>query len=187
MRDFETINKFLTECYANPSAIDQGLVQQIRNCTMGAGGHAAFASILWSPPVTVQLPGQLDKERQEADFEACLRALQCDVLLIYGADDPWCKPAFAKRILQSLEKRTVGSVQRYVELSRVGHCPNHEAPNAVSRILTAWLKTHDRSTASLVTGKQEVVQEAWGETVVQERAAADIPLSWAERLATSIV
>lgn len=28
-------------------------MNQIRGCTEGKGGHAAFASILWSPPATL--------------------------------------------------------------------------------------------------------------------------------------
>ena len=39
------------------------------------------------------------------DFNECLRVLQCDVLLIFGKDDPWCKPVFAKRYLHDLSKR----------------------------------------------------------------------------------
>jgi len=51
MRDLNTIRKFLDNSYANRAAFDEELVQQIRDCTEGSGGHAAFASILWSPPV----------------------------------------------------------------------------------------------------------------------------------------
>jgi pimeloyl-ACP methyl ester carboxylesterase len=182
----------LNNCYVNEEAFDEGLMQQIRDCTSGSGGHAAFASILWSPPVTVQLPGQTE----EANFEACLQALQSDVLLVFGRDDPWCTPFIAKRMLQKLSERSAIQVEqlrvteRYVELSRVGHCPNHEAPKAVSQLLTAWWEAEDRSTASLVDPQQgdtAVVQEAWGETVVQERAREDIPLTFAERLAVTFV
>ena len=30
-------------------------MKQIRACTEGPGGHAAFASILWSPPASIEV------------------------------------------------------------------------------------------------------------------------------------
>lgn len=135
MRDYSTIQQFLLSTYVNPSAFDTSLVEQIRSTTEGRGGHAAFASILWSPPVTVELPS----EALTDDYYDCLEQIKCDVLLVFGRDDPWCKPAFAKRMLQSLQKRDLCSSgvlsQRFVELSNVGHCPNHEAPKATAFVL----------------------------------------------------
>jgi len=52
IRDLNTIEKYLANAYANRAAFDEELMQQIRGCTEGKGGHAAFASILWSPPAT---------------------------------------------------------------------------------------------------------------------------------------
>jgi hypothetical protein len=51
MRDFGTIRRFLENSYYSSEAYDDELVRQIRACTEGSGGHAAFASIMWSPPV----------------------------------------------------------------------------------------------------------------------------------------
>jgi hypothetical protein len=128
MRDRDTITKFLDTTYVNREAwYNTSLPDQVRACTEGPGGHAAFASILWSPPVTVALP---DGSNDQANFYDCLGALQCDVLLCFGRDDPWCKPAFAKRMLNRLQERKCSMdetdqrsiTQRYVELSNVGHC-----------------------------------------------------------------
>ena len=130
MRDRDTITKFLDTTYVNREAwYNTSLPDQVRACTEGPGGHAAFASILWSPPVTVALP---DGSNDQANFYDCLGALQCDVLLCFGRDDPWCKPAFAKRMLNRLQERKCSMdetdqrsiTQRYVELSNVGHCPS---------------------------------------------------------------
>lgn len=54
IRDLNTIEKYLDTAYARKEAFDNDLMQQIRGCTLGDGGHAAFASILWSPPLKVQ-------------------------------------------------------------------------------------------------------------------------------------
>ena len=54
IRDLNTIEKYLDNAYARKEAFDDTLMHQIRGCTLGNGGHAAFASILWSPPLKVQ-------------------------------------------------------------------------------------------------------------------------------------
>mmetsp|Transcript_29633 Transcript_29633/g.42024 ORF Transcript_29633/g.42024 Transcript_29633/m.42024 type:complete len:139 (-) Transcript_29633:345-761(-) len=66
-------------------------MRQIRACTEGKGGHAAFASIMWSPPATMR------PNAESQDFFKNLLHVKCDVLLIFGEQDPWCKPAFAKK------------------------------------------------------------------------------------------
>ena len=204
IRDPRTIQAYLNNCYANRVAFDAELEQQIHNCTTGKGGHAAFASILWSPPVQVTLPSQNNDVPATfiSDYYECLKHVQCPVLLLFGGKDPWCKPAFAKRMLQQLVARSPSLAakqqqqlleQHYVELSNVGHCPNHEAPRAVALVLQAWL---ERVETEEKAHKVDVplipspitVQEAWGETVVQERTTPEeIPVSWMDRLATAIV
>lgn len=153
-------------------------MQQIRACTEGNGGHAAFASILWSPPAS-------------KDFNDNLAELECDVLLVFGKDDPWCKPAFGKRMLEVLSKRDNANkpVSRYVELENVGHCPNHEAPQAVAKIVSAWVQAHDRQKENLklVDDTNQVFYEEWGEIVLKEKGAEDIPVSLLDRLATKFI
>jgi hypothetical protein len=58
---------------------------------MGNGGHAAFASILWSPPLKVS--PDMDSKKKE-NFQDCLSKVACDVLLIFGKDDPWVRHCF---------------------------------------------------------------------------------------------
>lgn len=50
IRDLNTIEKYLDNAYFYRNAFDEELMKQIRGCTEGQGGHAAFASILWSAP-----------------------------------------------------------------------------------------------------------------------------------------
>ena len=40
--------------------------------------------------------------------------------------------------------------QRFVTLKNVGHCPNHEAPTAVARVLIPWLNAGDSEQRRLV-------------------------------------
>ena len=53
IRDLNTIEKYLENAYARKEAFDNQLMHDIRGCTLGTGGHAAFASILFSPPMRV--------------------------------------------------------------------------------------------------------------------------------------
>jgi pimeloyl-ACP methyl ester carboxylesterase len=193
IRDPNTIQQYLQAAYCNMEAVDDELIAQIRSCTEGPGGHAAFSSIMWSPPVQVTLKNG----EQQATFDDCLRALECDVLLLFGRDDPWCKPAFAKRMLRDLLKRSLVSnddddiiiTQRYVELQDVGHCPNHEAPVAVATVLSKWLDAKNgRGEGKLVLfPEDEMVTERWGQTVIRERKEEEIPLSLIDRLAITFV
>jgi hypothetical protein len=68
-------------------------MHQIRGATLGDGGHAAFASILWSPPLKIspstRLSESADNRKQKEDFQDCLAQVSCDVLLVFGKDDPW--------------------------------------------------------------------------------------------------
>ena len=180
IRDLNTIEQYLKAAYGNSNAFDGELVQQIRACTEGNGGHAAFASIMWSPPITIQRDG-----REISSFYDALKVVDCDVLLLFGAEDPWCKPAFAKRMLQSLEERPAGPLSRYVEVAGVGHCPNHESPKATAAVLNDWWRTEEKASRQMQGPFS--IREAWGETTVQERAQADIPVSFVDRLAVTFV
>lgn len=181
IRDLKTIELYLEAAYGNREAFDTELMQQIRGCTEGPGGHAAFASILWSPPVTIQKDG-----RVISSFYDALESLDCDVLLLFGAVDPWCKPAFAKRMLQRLENRPDARA-RYVELAKVGHCPNHEAPKSTALVLNDWWSTSENHESRMVIEGALSIREAWGETTMTERKQDEIPLSLADRLAVTFV
>lgn len=176
IRELATIEKYLEAAYANREAFDVELMNDIRSCTEGSGGHAAFTSILWSPPI--------DLSPKATTFYEALSKLECDVLLVFGREDSWCKPAFARRMLTQLEKRTNGAANRYVELSDVGHCPNHEAPRAVAQLVHLWIEAHNRSECML---PEFTCKEIWGETKAVERRASDIPLSLLDRLAVTFV
>ncbi len=162
-------------------------MQQIRSCTEGKGGHAAFASIMYSPPAT--FPGEEPKS-----FYKNLSKLKCDVLLLFGKDDPWCTPAFAKRMFQCLEEREESSslqkyVHRYVELENVGHCPNHEAPTAVGHIASRWVRANNRSKVelNLLDEGCHDFDEEWGKIKANEVDGTNISLSVFEKLITTFV
>lgn len=181
IRDFKTIEKFLGETYSNRLAFDDDLMKRIRGMTEGPGGHAAFASILWSPPAEFDAEGS-------TDFYGSLGKLDCDCLLVFGKDDPWCKPAFAKRMSECLGKRS-DHVHRYVEVENAGHCPNHEAPTATAAIVNRWLEADEgaRCVIKLVEGNTEEFKEEWGMNYIREIGADEISMSIFDRIITKFV
>jgi hypothetical protein len=157
-------------------------MKQIKSCTDGKGGHAAFASIMFSPPATYT-------PEEPTSFYKNLSKLECDVLLLFGKEDPWCTPAFAKKMFQCLQERESSPshqnfVHRYVELENVGHCPNHEAPTAVGHIASRWVRAEDRDANSLclLDEEKDVFDEDWGEV-----DGKNVSLSFMENLITTFV
>jgi hypothetical protein len=92
-------------------------------------------------------------------------------------------------MLKALDQREPGKVHRYIEVENCGHCPNHEAPQAVGRVVTGWVGAEDRSTdqLSLLKSEREVFQEPWGETATRERKQEDIQIGLMDRIATTFV
>ena len=91
-----------------------------------------------------------------------------DVLLLFGESDTWCTPAVAKRMHITLASRSgttsspaVAAAQRYVSLLNAGHCPNHEAPTAVARVMLPWINSQDRSNVQLVSDSNALIEETW--------------------------
>lgn len=92
-------------------------------------------------------------------------------------------------MLESLSTRQNVS-SRFVELEGVGHCPNHESPQAVASLVSAWVSASDRQKdkLQLVEHDKRVTVEDWGaEIIMQEKEAADIELSLLDRIATKFV
>ena len=130
--------------------------------------------------------------------------MECDVLLLFGKNDPWCTPAFAKRMFQSLHQRNQeqkeknddnndkAPIHRYVELENVGHCPNHEAPHAVGSITSLWTSSDDRGKDVLdllecVNASDRQYNEDWGHISAREVGKDEAVLTLTERIITSLV
>ncbi len=108
-----------------------------------------------------------------------LRKEKVPLCLIYGHEDPWVVPFWGQRVKQHVPDAV------YYELSPVGHCPHHEAPEVIILAfsllaiiflfsivlvryfgdLSSWFKFFDLST-----------QEGEGMLRVHSRVAKLIPL-----------
>ena len=100
MRSTTNIDELLQRTYVSSKALGE-IGAHIRRVTDASdGGHAAFASILWSPPASLP-PGC-------RTFSDALRAVRCRVLLLYGADDEWCA-TYMRDLHQTYSPMTSGA------------------------------------------------------------------------------
>ena len=155
IRDLKNIRSLLKRTYANSSQLGD-LPGRIRAVTEeSAGGHAAFASIMWARPPTILKLADVNSGESAStlaavrgDFYDALKALRCPVLLLYGKEDPWCSPEFGRAANRALLDRNhcgPPAATVYVELSPCGHCPHHETPEATNTILGRWLAPSSES------------------------------------------
>ena len=122
IRKTVTIKSYLNAAYHQFN--DDELVQLIQNVTTNnQGGHAAFASILFTP--NAGLPSTDEAIRMiPQDSEVCL---------VFGANDPWCTPAVARAFARRFQAKTM---LRYFSLKNCGHCPNNEQPTITADIIS---------------------------------------------------
>merc|ERR1712228_1095360 len=81
-------------------------------------------------------------------------------------------------------------IYKFYELDNVGHCPNHEAPQAVASTLYNWIyHTIDNRKEKKQYNKEEEEEEEffyyepWGDTILRE--VKDIHLNFMDNLFTS--
>ncbi|GAB5030829.1 Hypothetical protein NocV09_00401050 [Nannochloropsis oceanica] len=124
LRNKNTVKSMLGAVYADDKAWGDRLVEQIMTPTEHKHGQSVFTSILFAP-------------KPEHTFEETLASLQqadIPLLLLYGREDPWIFPSWGQRVKRQVPKAT------YFELSPAGHCPHHEAPQAVNALMLEWLQ-----------------------------------------------
>ena len=214
IRDMDVIDKYLEAAYVHRSAFDgtfddsfngdcegdvkaAALPPKIRGCTEGKGGHAAFASILWSAPASNNDPAIATTADEDdatnanpSDFYTALKNVPVDVLLLFGENDPWCTPAVAKRMHTTLAERGGSAQQRYISLDNVGHCPNNEAPMAVATVLSSWIAGGgaESEALSLVEHGNMQITEPWGVVGVREVSIEESEdLGFMDRIVSSMV
>lgn len=199
----------LTKTYYDSSQLGD-LPARIRQVTLdSAGGHAAFASIVWGRPAQLLVGGSspraaaYDSGSESSNgsnastgtshgnsFYDALSQVQCDLLLLYGAEDPWCGPAFGRAAARARAQPHNGfegggtdgyegpsttatsnpaPMTRYIELSPCGHCPHHEAPDATDELLADWLRNSLSRADGASSERQHVpVSGSWSGVAASE-------------------
>ena len=115
----ETVRKILQQAYKRSEAVTDELIDMLMAPAADPGAidvFVAFTSYSQGP-----LPEDL------------LSILPCQALVIWGTDDPWEPIELGRQFVK------FRSVEKFIPLQGVGHCPQDEAPELVNPILQEWI------------------------------------------------
>ncbi|KAK9840633.1 hypothetical protein WJX81_005839 [Elliptochloris bilobata] len=166
----DNVRATLEQVYSHKAAADDDLVNSIMEAARHPLALDAIASIILSPR-SARPFGQL----------AAAAAAACPACLIYGKEDPWVVPLWGQRLRRLLPADTA-----YYEVSPAGHCPHHEAPEAVYACLADWMAAQEASRKPyLAVGEQLTVDTQDGRRIVVTHVAGE-PRTLLERAETAL-
>lgn len=122
IRQKSQIRRTLYQVYADRNAVTDELVDLLYTPSCDPGAQQVFASILTAPP--------------GPSPEELLPKLECPLLVIWGANDPWT-PITGAKIYE--EARENGKDIKIVPIPGAGHCPHDEVPGVVNVEIIDWL------------------------------------------------
>ena len=115
----KVVRKILLQAYHRSAAVSEELIDILMAPATDLGAadvFLKFTAYSWGP-----LPEDL------------LPQLSCPAIAIWGAADPW------EPIELGRELMNVPTVNEFVEIPDVGHCPQDEAPELVNPVLKNWI------------------------------------------------
>ena len=115
----KVVRNILKQAYRHPEAVTDELVDILMKPASDVGAAEVFLAF------TNYSQGPLPED--------LLPHLPCSVILLWGTDDPW-EPVELGR-----EWVKYSTVEKFVPLAGLGHCPQDEAPEIVNPILEEWL------------------------------------------------
>lgn len=127
----EAVRNILCQCYHDTSQVTEELVQSILRPGLELGAAEVFLEFI------CYSGGPLPEE--------LLPQVKCPVLIAWGDKDPW-EPLELGRAYQNFD-----SVEDFVVLPNVGHCPQDEAPNLVNPLVESFVARHSSSSSGLPT------------------------------------
>ncbi|RMF23683.1 MAG: alpha/beta fold hydrolase, partial [Cyanobacteria bacterium J083] len=116
----KVIKKILLQAYKRSEAVTDELVNILIKPTQDPGAADVFLAFIGYS--------------QGPLAEDLLPKLQCKIIFLWGTDDPW-EPIELGRQLANFS-----SVEDFIPLPGLGHCPQDEAPEIVNPILEEWIK-----------------------------------------------
>lgn len=115
----KVVRKILSQAYKNTDAVSDELVEILLTPAKDLGAVDVF--LAFTRYSTGPLPEDL------------LPILPCQCLLLWGTQDPW-EPIELGRQLANYP-----TVDRFIPLEGLGHCPQDESPEVVNPILQEWI------------------------------------------------
>ncbi|RYR63666.1 hypothetical protein Ahy_A04g021443 isoform A [Arachis hypogaea] len=121
----ESVRNILCQCYHDTSMVTDELVEIILNPGLEPGAAEVFLEFI------CYSGGPLPEE--------LLPQVTCPVLIAWGDKDPW-EPIELGRNYGNFD-----SVEDFVVLPNVGHCPQDEAPHLVNPLVESFVACHAKS------------------------------------------
>ncbi|KAJ7980580.1 Alpha/beta hydrolase fold [Quillaja saponaria] len=121
----ESVRSILCQCYHDTSQVTDELVLKILNPGLEPGAADVFLEFI------CYSDGPLPEE--------LLPQVKCPVLIGWGDKDPW-EPIELGRNYGNFD-----SVEDFIVLPNVGHCPQDEAPHLVNPIVESFVSRHAKS------------------------------------------
>ncbi len=121
----QTVRKILLQAYKRSEAVTEELIEMLLIPAKDPGAVDVFSAF------TRYSQGPLPED--------LLPILPCPALILWGTDDPW------EPIELGQEYAKYDTVQKFIPLENVGHCPQDEAPELVNPILLEWILESERS------------------------------------------
>ena len=118
----KVVRNILLQAYRHPEAVTDELIDMLMKPATDKGAADVFLAF------TRYSQGPLPED--------LLPRLNCPTILLWGTEDPW-EPVEMGRELGSIP-----TVDEFISLDGLGHCPQDEAPEVVNRVLLEWIHEH---------------------------------------------
>ncbi|MEC4894257.1 MAG: alpha/beta fold hydrolase [Oscillatoria sp. PMC 1051.18] len=118
----KVVRKILLQAYRRPEAVTDELIEIIMKPAFDVGAAEVFLAF------TRYSSGPLPED--------LLPKLACPAIILWGTEDPWEPFTLAQEFAK------IPTVEKFIPLEGLGHCPQDEAPEIVNPILQAWIWQH---------------------------------------------
>ena len=126
----KTVRRVLLQAYKRSEAVTNELIDMLLEPAKDQGAVDVFVAF------TGYSQGPLPED--------LLPILPCPALILWGDEDPWENIELAKEFAK------FETVEKFISLPGIGHCPQDEAPELVNPILQEWiLEKWERSLAQV--------------------------------------
>jgi pimeloyl-ACP methyl ester carboxylesterase len=115
----EVVKKILLQAYCRPEAVTDELIDILMKPALDSGAADVFVAF------TGYSQGPI--------AEDLLPRLSCPTILLWGTNDPWEPIALGRELAK------FSTVEQFIPLEGLGHCPQDEAPEVVNPILLDWI------------------------------------------------
>ena len=116
----KVVRNILLQAYRRPEAVSDELIDLLMTPAMDKGAADVFCAF------TRYSQGPLPED--------LLPLLQCPTILLWGTEDPW------EPVTMGRELAKIPTVNEFIPLEGLGHCPQDEAPEVVNPILQRWIE-----------------------------------------------